>query len=392
MGIDHQIDAYIKSRRRRMIELLEELVVIQSGTANKSGVDKVADVIIREMTGIGFDCERIPQTRAGDHIVARSPGHNSDDKQILMIGHMDTVFPADTSFNYFKEDSKNCYGPGVADMKGGLLVGIYALKALWDVNRFNNTPITFIFNSDEETGSGTSRELIASEAEKSLAAFVFEAGGLNNEVVTGRKGNFSAELSIEGKAGHAAFAGTDKASAILEMAHKIIAIEELNAPDKGVSANAGTVTGGIGSNTVAQRSKARLDFRFLSKQDHSRLHSRVEKIAAQTVIPGTRSKLRIVSSRPAMPQTTGNQNLFQWMKSIGDSMGIHISQELRQGVSDANLVADAGIPVLDGLGPIGAKDHSEDEYILSQSLFDRTILFSRFLEDVLLNPDKILME
>lgn len=362
--------------------MLKTMVCIQSGTANKSGVDQVAAFIKKEMTALGFVCEQIPNTQTGDHIVARSSAVKNNEKQILMIGHMDTVFPEDTAFNDFKQEKDHSYGPGVADMKGGLVVGIYALKALKTLHDLDSTPVTFIFNSDEETGSETSKALIQAEAKKSTAAFVFEAGGLNNEVVTGRKGNFAAELSITGKAGHAAFAGPDKASAILDLAHKIIAIESLNAPDKGISANAGTITGGIGRNTVAPSAVSQLDFRFLAQADFKDLKAKLEQIVSQPDIPGTTSSLKVLSGRPPMPQTPANKALFEKLDAIGKRLSIPVVEELRQGVSDANLVADMRVPVLDGLGPIGAKDHSEDEYIITQSLFDRTVLFSAFLSEM----------
>ncbi len=146
---------------------------------------------------------------------------------------MDTVFAADTDFTAYREDDTQAYGPGVIDMKGGLVAGIFALKALSAVDLLKRIPLVFVFNSDEEVGSRRSLALIRKEARKSACAFVLEAGGLNGEVVTARKGNLSATLIVNGRAGHAAFAGADKASAILEMAYKTLAIEALNDPDRG---------------------------------------------------------------------------------------------------------------------------------------------------------------
>lgn len=377
--LQEQITAYINDHKEQMLTMLEEMVCIQSGSKNKPGVDNVADYIQAHMSSLGFACERCVEKESGDNLVVRSFQFDPEKKQILLIGHMDTVFPRETKFNFFKQDNEKCFGPGVADMKGGLVVAIFALKALQKTGILNQIPVSFIFNSDEEVGSPSSRPLIRKEAKKSKAAFVFEAGGLNGEVVTGRKGNFSARVKIEGQAGHAAFAGKDKASAILELAHKTIQIEQLNAPDRGVSANVGTITGGIGPNTVAQHASAKLDFRFPTSQDFADLKARAASIIEQTVLPGTQSSIQIVSQRPPMPQTKANQDLYLQMKNTADRLDIHIIDELRQGVSDANIVADEGIPVLDGLGPIGAKDHSEDEYIITQSLFDRAILFASFL-------------
>lgn len=394
------IKAYINDHRTQMFGLLKELVCIQSGSRNKEGIDRVGERIALEMKAMGFSCEFKKETEYGNHLIARSPDPKKSDpkesvpksatsgpdpdkdknkKQILITGHMDTVFPADTAFNFYKEDENCCFGPGVADMKGGLVVGIFALKALCHANLLHKNPITFIFNSDEEIGSPSSRALIQREAAKSRLAYVLEAGGLEGEIVTGRKGNMSIRLGVEGEAGHAAFAGKDKASAILELAHKTIAIEQLNDPEKGITANVGTIEGGLGPNTIAQHAKAAIDFRFLSAGEDEILKTKIEKIVSDQTIPGTRSQMTVNSGRPAMPQNPANIDLFKQIKILADELGIAVKPELRQGVSDANIIAQEGIPVIDGLGPIGAKDHSEDEYIQKSSLAQRAILFGNIL-------------
>jgi glutamate carboxypeptidase len=397
------IKAYIKDHHPQMFGLLKELVCIQSGSWNKEGIDRVGERIATEMEAMGFSCEFQKETKYGNHLIARNfdpkesdpnkpdpsksglktgangPDTDRDKRQILITGHMDTVFPVDTAFNFYTEDENCCFGPGVADMKGGLVVGIFAIKALCHANLIHKNPITFIFNSDEEIGSPSSRALIQSEAGKSLLAYVLEAGGLEGELVTGRKGNMSISLGVEGEAGHAAFARKDKASAILELAHKTIAIEKLNDPEKGITANVGTVEGGLGSNTIAQHAKAAIDFRFLSAGEDESLKTKIEKIVASQTIPGTRSQMTVTSGRPAMPQNPANTELFNRIKILADELKIAVKPELRQGVSDANIIYQEGIPVIDGLGPIGAKDHSEDEYIQKSSLPERAILFGNIL-------------
>ncbi|MBU0969658.1 MAG: M20 family metallopeptidase [Proteobacteria bacterium] len=381
----HSIAAYMDHHRQEMLALLETLVGIQSGSKNKAGLDRVGRTIAREMEAMGFSCQFQDQTEYGNHLVARSPGNCSDKSQgpgkkpILITGHMDTVFPFDTAFNYYKEDEARCFGPGVADMKGGLVVGIFALKALKHTRLMPETPITFIFNSDEEIGSPSSRDLIQREARASHFAYVLEAGGLSGQIVAGRKGNMSIRLAVEGQAGHAAFAEKHKASAILELAHKIIAIERLNDPDCGITANVGTIEGGLGPNTIAQHAKAAIDVRYIAAGDENRLLAKIREIAALQTIPGTCCRMTLRTSRPAMPLTEANMDLFRRIKGLADGLGICVVPELRQGVSDANVIAHAGIPVIDGLGPMGAKDHSEDEYIEKKSLWERAVLFANIL-------------
>ena len=380
------ITSYLNDHLLEIYGLLKELVLLQSGSTNKPGIDRVGKRIALEMEDMGFSCEFTRETKYGNNLIARSPNHAQETcggkKQILITGHMDTVFPSDTAFNFYKENETRCFGPGVADMKGGLVVGIFALKALIHTGLLQNNPITFIFNSDEEIGSPSSRGLIQEEAQKSRLAYVLEAGGLAGEIVTGRKGNISIRLGVEGEAGHAAFAGKNKASAILELAHKTIAIEQLNDPEKGISANVGTIQGGLGPNTIAQHAKAAVDFRFLTTGQDEILKTKIEKIVDRQTVPGTRSWMTINNSRPAMPQTDANKALFDKIKSLANELGIPVKPELRQGVSDANLIALTKIAVIDGLGPIGAKDHSEDEYIEKKSLHERTLLFANILASI----------
>ncbi|HSO20348.1 MAG TPA: M20/M25/M40 family metallo-hydrolase, partial [Desulfosarcina sp.] len=225
---------------------MSRLVAINSGSTNKAGVDAVGRAIADALKDCGLSMEVVAETRVGDHLLMRTPCRADAAGQLLLVGHMDTVYPEDTGFTDYREDDTRALGPGVIDMKGGLVAAIYALKALFAVGLLQRIPLAFICNSDEEIGSPRSRSLIMREAGRSACALVLECGGPDGEVVTARKGNLSARLTVNGRAGHAAFAGRDKASAILEMAHKIVAIEALNDPSAGISANAGTVSGGIG--------------------------------------------------------------------------------------------------------------------------------------------------
>lgn len=371
-----EVTAFLKAHEKKMFLLLEKMVCIQSGSRNKKGVDEVSRVIAAVLKNHPLSITFDHQTEVGDHLVVKSRCESSTNGRILLVGHMDTVFPENTEFNWFREDKERVYGPGVADMKGGLVAGIFALKALGAAGLLEKIPITFIFNSDEEIGSKTSRPLIRKAATESKLAFVLEAGGLNGEVVTGRKGSFSTMVKVKGKAGHAAFAGKNKASAILEMAHKTIGFEALNDLDTGITVNVGLVKGGIGPNTVAEDALARVDFRYVNQGDDEKLINRLEAVAAGQNVPGTSTCFDIVTSRPPMPVCKKNVFLFQVVKKAADALGIPINDSFRQGVSDANILADENLPVVDGLGPLGAEDHSDNEYMIKSSLLERTILLA----------------
>lgn len=382
-NMNQKITNYIIDNKTLLFKLLEELVLIPSFSKDKQGVDRVGQRIAQAFTGTGFTCTFTDNKDLGNNLIVKSPGQTADHKdQILVTGHMDTVFLPQSSFNWYKEDATRCFGPGVADMKGGLVVGIFAIKALIHAGLMHNIPLTFIFNSDEEIGSPSSRELIAQEATRSRLAYVLEAGGLSNEIVTGRKGNLRMQMTITGKAGHAAFAGENKASAILELAHKIVCIEAMNDPEHGMSANVGTVAGGIGANTVPDKAVADLDFRFLESAQSDLIRARLNELTNQTFVPGTTAAVELISSRPAMPKTRQGQDLFKQIQKLSTQLGTPVIDELRQGVSDANTIAETGTPVIDGLGPVGAKDHSEDEYIEKASLWERCILFAHILAQI----------
>lgn len=379
--MDELLRAYLKERRSDMFNLLRQLVCINSGSYNKPGVDAVGRVIVEALADCDLNLEVIETQPVGNPLIFRTPCPPDETGRVLLVGHMDTVFPADTDFTDYREDASRAYGPGVVDMKGGLVAGIFVLKALSEAGLLKRLPLSFVLNGDEEIGSKYSKALILREARKSACAFILEGGGLNGEVVTGRKGNLSARLTVAGRAGHAAFAGPDKTSAIVEVAHKILAIEALNDPAAGTLANVGTVSGGIGPNTVAERAEALLDFRFVQPEDEDRLKTKLSEICSPIMVPGAAAELEILSGRPPMPFSEANQALYDRVHRIAGRLGIAIHPEFRSGVSDANFIAQAGTPVLDGLGPIGARDHSPDEYMLKESLTQRTLLLAAILAD-----------
>ena len=362
-----------------MFELLERLVTVQSYSFNKPGNDRMTQIVSAQFEHSSLSCEFAPQEKLGNHLLVRTPAAATSHKNILLTGHTDTVFPEDTAFTDFTRAGGLCRGPGVIDMKGGLVAGIFALKALEAAGVLKDMPVVFVFNCDEEIGSPTSGPIIRREARKALFAFVLECGGLQGEIVTGRKGNMAITLETFGKAGHAASAVKDKASAILELAHKIIAVEALNDPERKISVNVGKIEGGIGRNTVPDRALATIDVRYERPEHRRELEKKFQRIAETVNVKGTSARLQISGGRPPMPQSEQNRKLYRIVASEAAKMGIGVKEEFRFGVSDANLIADEGAPVLDGLGPVGADDHSENEYMIEKSLLERTLLLATSL-------------
>jgi glutamate carboxypeptidase len=369
-----EVLAVVEKEEAAQFQFLRELVLQPSFSYYKTGVDRVGRLLAEQLTKCRMTVEVMNCEKLGNQFVFRSPASQKSAKQLLLVGHMDTVFPEDSPFNWYRNDGKIVRGPGVIDMKGGLVVAVFAIRALYLCGLLDTIPLTFICNSDEEIGSPESVPLILSEAKKSYAAMVFECGGLDGELVTGRKGKTGYRLDVSGRAGHAAFAGRDKASAILELAHKTIALEKLNDPDRGIVVNVGVVRGGMGPNSVAEKAAAEIDTRFLSEKDFENTAEKIGRIATGSTVTGTGGVLLQTSSRPPMEQTDGNRKLFALVRDQAESMGMVVLDELRSGVSDANTIATAGIPVIDGMGPVGGNDHSDREYMIRSSLPEKTKL------------------
>jgi glutamate carboxypeptidase len=358
-----------------MSDALKRLVLIPSGTYNKAGVDRVCRAVCDLLDPLSLERQILSQENYGDMLIASTAAGGSD-RRILLAGHMDTIFPEDSSFNGWREDDRHFYGPGVIDMKGGLVVGIFALKALAALRLLKDLPVTWIFNSEEEIGSPVSGALFTAEAKRSVMAFVLEAGGMKGEVVTGRKGRLGLKLTARGQAGHAAKVVAGKKSAILDLAHAIIGLEGLNGRFAGVSVNIGQAAGGIVPNSVPEDAWAAVDVRFPSAEGLSFFQSHLDAFMERCQAAGMELSVEIVSETPVMKATANNKALFAVVAGEARRIGIPIREHFRAGVSDANTIAEAGTPVVDGLGPIGDHDHSDREYVIRKSLCQRSALLA----------------
>lgn len=363
-------------RQEEALAMLRHLVEIQSGSRNKPGLDHMAREMARILGEILPEVRVVSFADHGNMVLARTRAAATGRPGTVLLGHMDTVFPADTHFRNYREDNDRAYGPGVYDMKGGLVVAVYALKALAELGLLDDMPVTVLCNSDEEIGSPVSRALIEDTVRSARAALVFEGGGPQGDVVTGRKGRTGLKLTVRGRAGHAAKGGA-KASAIAELAAKIVAMEGLNKDD--VTVNVGLISGGIGPNTVPDLATAEIDVRFLTPASQTMVEAELARIAGECTVPGTRGELQAVSGRPPMPPTDGNRRLYLLARKQAQILGYELPEELRSGVSDANFIAALNVPVLDGLGPVGDLDHSDLEFIQKNTLMERAVLTAALL-------------
>jgi glutamate carboxypeptidase len=371
----NNLTACLRDQEAVMRDALKRLVLIPSGTYNKAGVDRVCRAVCDLLDPLLLERRILLQENYGDMLMA-STAAGGDDRRILLAGHMDTIFPEDSSFNGWRMDEDHFYGPGVIDMKGGLIVGIFALKALAALGLLKDLPVTWLFNSEEEIGSPVSRSLFRAEAGRAAMAFVLECGGKKGEVVTGRKGRLGLKLTARGQAGHAARVVEGKKSAILDLARVIVELEEVNGRFPGVSVNVGQAAGGIVPNSVPEEAWAAVDVRFPSAEGLSFFQSHLEALMERCRAAGMELAVEVVSRTPVMEATEGNKALCAVIAGEAAKMGIQVEAEFRGGVSDANTIAEAGTPVIDGLGPLGAHDHSDREYVIRESLGQRSALLA----------------
>lgn len=365
---------YLRGRQGAMLELLERLVLINSHTGNKRGVDAVGAVVGEVAEGLGFTLRREPREQIGDVLVAESPACASGELRALVCGHMDTVFPEDGGFEGFRQLGDRVIGPGVIDMKGGLVTALFALEALRELGHLDEIPVVLVCSPDEERGSLGARTVIEAEARRSAFGLVFECAGSGGEVVTGRKGRTMFELVVHGQPGHAGNHQGAKASALLEVAHQVIALEGLDDPERGTTVNVGVVSGGVEANVIPAQAQASIEGRYITEAAGLKLVEAVMALAARPTVVGTRCEVTVVPERPPLERSHLVTGLFEIAREAGAALGDQLAEEFRGGISDANFIASVGTPVIDGLGPRGGNDHSPDEFLEIPSLLERAAL------------------
>ena len=355
------------------LEDLEKICKINSFTNNKVGVDSVGIQMQEWLEAIGFDTEIHERGAIGDHLLFLSK--KVEGSKILLLGHNDTVFPQG-KFESFTQDENWIYGPGVCDMKGGNIVALEALKAIYK-KRGTIENIDFLLVSDEETGSDDSKHLTLKIANNYDYCFVFEAAGENLEVVTGRKGVGTYTITIEGEAAHAGTSYTKGINANLEASYKLQELIKLTNLKVGTTVNVGKITGGIGANTISPSCELVVEIRYKTNAERDRLLKAVDEITEKSFVEGTVSTLDGLIQRDVMEPFPEQQKLISKLEEI---IGETIPTEQRGGVSDANHVASCGVTTLDGFGPFGDGDHTIKERALKRSFEQRISMMSKILE------------
>lgn len=367
---------------------LAVLVNTDSGTDLKVGVNAVAHWVAEFLRGLGGHVSTVAHETYGDTVVASFAGSNSG--RYLLIGHMDTVFEAGASAkNPFRIANGSAYGPGVADMKGGLLVGLYALRALRGLNASTNgsaiwpfEQLTVVATPDEEVGSPSSSTLIRKLALDSDACLVLEAGRENGDLVGSRKGIAAFRLTVHGVAAHAGVEPERGRNAALEAAHKTIALSRLNRKSRHVTVNVGLISGGTRPNVVPAQCVLEVELRGQEQKEIDAVEAELRGIAERSTVPDTWTAVEQLTKIPAMEISDSSRVLADRAAILATRIGFSVGFASTGGASDANTVAAMGIPTLDGLGPVGGDYHSDKEWLDVDSVVPRTLLLAAILMSI----------
>lgn len=366
----------VTARHHRYLTELAQLVNIDCGSYTRDGVNLVADACQAWLRELGASVDRHSHERYGDVVVGRLTGTGP---RLLLIGHMDTVFGAGTAAaRPFRIDGDRAYGPGVTDMKAGLLAGFHALAALHATGA--RPSVTYVCNPDEEIGSPFSTPLIRELVRQHDAALVLECARANGDIVSARKGTRDLEIRIRGRAAHAGVEPEKGRSAILEAAHEVLALHALNDGWPSVTVNAGVIEGGTRPNVVAADCLIKVDLRAATRLEIEAAEQAVRGLAARTTVDGTRAEITVVSGHQPMEKTDAAARLVTLAQSIAGELGFDLHDASTGGASDANTTSGMGLPTLDGLGPIGGDDHSADEWLDLASIVPRVSLLAALID------------
>ncbi|MDZ7278526.1 M20 family metallopeptidase [Pantoea eucrina] len=363
--------AYLEQHSDVILSDILALVEAESPSMNKAAVDRCGEVLQRLFAErLGIEAEMDVQEEYGNHLKFVL---GSGNEKTVVLGHFDTVWD-EGELPVRREDGR-LYGPGVLDMKAGLVQAIWAARALQEHHLLAGKRIVFLCGSDEEVGSPSSSAWLSQHALGATQVLVAEpAVAGSGDLKVARKGTGQYQLSITGLAAHAGNNPEEGISAVQEMAHQVLFLHGLNAPERGTTVNVGIAHGGNRVNVVADKAVLGIDTRVTSEEEAERIHAEITGL--QPRLPGIKLAISGEQSRPPMRQTTASQVLMQRAKSVAQQLGFEVEGRAVGGGSDGNFTAALGIPTLDGLGATGAGIHARHEHILIADIPARTALMA----------------
>ena len=372
---------------------LERLVNTDCGSYTPAGVNEIGRWTGHFLAGLGATVETRPDPagRLGDTVIGTFHGP-ADAPRVLLIGHLDTVFdPGTAAARPFRVEDGMAYGPGVTDMKSGLLAGLYALKALTaEAGGPGGLPferLVFVANPDEEIGSPTSTPHIRALAPAMDVTLVLECARANGDIVSARKGILDLRVVVHGRAAHAGVEPEKGRSAILEAARIVRELHALNGRWPGVTVNVGVIEGGTRPNVVPEQCALEVDVRGVTRESLEAAEAEIRRIAAATEVPDTSIEFEEMARWWPMEKLARSGRLVAHARAVAEALGFEIHDASTGGASDANTTAGMGIPSLDGLGPIGGNDHSPAEYLVVDSVVPRTTMLAGLLLAIAADPE-----
>ncbi|HWL83241.1 MAG TPA: M20 family metallopeptidase [Roseomonas sp.] len=377
-----RITEWLATQQGAMLAELEAMVNIDGGSYDKAGVDAVGERVKAFCAQYGIPVEVVPGQKHGDCLRAtvadtESASAGNAQRNIVLMGHRDTVFPkGEPERRPFRVENGIATGPGVCDMKAGLVQNMFVLAAF---AQFGGAPgpLVGLFTGDEEIGSPEGRPVIEAEARKARVVFNSEPGRPSGAVVTGRKGGVFMVMDIEGKAAHSGGNFEAGISAIEELARKVQAIHALTDIPRGITLNVGLVSGGQSVNTVAPWAQGQIDLRYIHPEDRDDIMGRIHAIVEKSFVPGTRARLTIRGEFLPLAQNPGTDAVFGIYKAAAAESGFETMGEFAGGCADSGFTAAVGAPTLCAVGPVGGKAHSPEEYLEVATLVPRAQALAR---------------
>jgi glutamate carboxypeptidase len=377
-------------RQPEMLDVLRTLVEHESPSSGKAGLDSLAGLLAERFRNAGARVELLANPNGGDHILARLDGGARTTRPALILGHFDTVWPVGTlAGRPFRIEEDRAFGPGIFDMKAGLVLAEFALRALRKLGHEPPRPLVLLFTADEEIGSPTSRSTIESTARDCEYVLVLEPPLPGGALKTARKGVGRFTVEVEGRPAHAGIEPEKGVSAIQELAHQVLRLHALNDLPAGTTINVGLVRGGTTPNVVAAHAVGEVDVRVRTMDEARRIESALRSLDAVT--PGAIVRVNGGFNRPPMERTPPIARLFEQARDIGRSIDLDLAEGSTGGGSDGNFTAALGVPTLDGLGVPGAGAHAEHEHIEIATLAERAALIAALILGLgPVSPDSLL--
>lgn len=379
----NEITNYLNEHLNDMIALTEKIINIDSFPTDVAGVQKVIDVLTDQMHELGMETRQIDAGNPGTVLIGELAGQD-DTAPVILSGHMDTVFPAGTVAHHpFLLDGDKMMGPGIFDMKPGLVIALFAVQALKELGKIKR-PIKMIFVSDEEKlhlGSN-GHDILATEAKGGAYGINLEGSVAHDKVGTSNRGGMIIDVTVHGIAAHSGAAPEKGRSAIIELAHQMIEFDTLTDLANGIHVNCGTVQGGVSENIIPDLAKTSMGVRFKTNQQRDELLAKIKKIVTQPTIDGTKTEVTVRTQIDSMEDTPEVETLFADLNRVAEEIGYGTLHGGRGGgASDAGVLVSQGVPTIDGMGVIGEGSHTDHENSSAKSMVDRASLIANLIAE-----------